>query len=89
MHDEELQEELLSLEGLSAGQICQKDPARSFHPQIVNVIEAAFTISADPWFLADAIYVAQWSDGTTIWRSVDGSATPTVSIEGRVVTEKL
>lgn len=89
MYEEDIQEELLSLEGLNPGQICHKVLKHDAYPQVMYVIEAALLIRDAPHLLTDWLYVDQWSDGTTIWKSPDRTEMATVDIEGKVRVEKI
>ena len=84
---EELVEELKELVGKSAGAICLTLNL-PYEPPYQAVIDAASKIAYDEdRYMSAWSFVAQWQDGTTVWRSEDGSATAMVGTDGSIRIE--
>ena len=79
--------ELDSLVGRNASMIAYANLQYDNHPLVEAVLDAAILIRAEPHYLSTWLYVAQWEDGTTIWRAPDGDATATVTREGSIRVE--
>lgn len=80
----ELAEELKALVGESAGAIC-RTLNLPYEPPYRSVIDAASKIAYDEdRFMSAWLFVTQWGDGTTVWRSLDGGATAIVAPDGPV-----
>lgn len=70
---DELEPALRPLVGKSAGAIC-RTLELEFVPPYKAIIEAASKIGYDQdQYLSAWHFVTQWQDGTTVWRSADGS----------------
>ena len=84
---EELAEGLEVLVGKSAGAICLTLNL-PYAPPYQSVIDAASKIAYDEdRYMSAWSFVTQWLDGTTVWRSEDGSATALVGPDGSVRVE--
>jgi hypothetical protein len=84
---EELAEGLEALVGKSAGAICLTLNL-PYAPPYQPVIDAASKIAYDEdRYMSTWSFVTQWLDGTTVWRSEDGSATALVTPDGTVRIE--
>jgi hypothetical protein len=84
---EELIEGLEQLVGKSAGAICLTLNL-PYAPPYQSVIDAASKIAYDEdRYMSTWSFVAQWLDGTTVWRAEDGSATALVGPDGSVRIE--
>ena len=82
--DSILLEELGALVGQSAGAICYVLNL-PYEPPYRSVIDAASLIAYDQdLYLSGWAFVTQWMDGTTVWRSEDGTATVIVGADGSV-----
>ena len=85
---EELIEGLEALAGKSAGAICLTLNL-PYEPPYQSVIDAASKIAYDEdRYMSAWSFVAQWLDGTTVWRAEDGSATALVGPDGFVRIEQ-
>jgi hypothetical protein len=83
----ELDEKLMPLVGKNAGAIC-RTLNLPYKPPYQSVIDAASLIGYDQdLYMSTWIFVTQWLDGTTIWRSEDGSAKAIVSRDGSIWIE--
>lgn len=81
---EDLAEGLEALVGKSAGAIC-RTLNLPYEPPYQAVIEAAEKIAYDEdLYMSAWLFVAQWLDGTTVWRSEDGSGTAMVAPDGTI-----
>jgi hypothetical protein len=77
-----LEEALLPLVGQSSGAIC-RTLALPYKPPYRNILDAALTIAYDEdYYMSTWTFVSQWLDGTTVWRSPDGTSEAFVSTEG-------
>ena len=85
----ELDPDLQILVGKSAGAIC-RTLELPFVPPYKTVINAASRIAYDQdRYMSAWLFVTQWQDGTTVWRSSDGRATAQVTIQGNVTIKQL
>jgi len=79
-----LAEELETLVGKSAGAICYTLNL-PYEPPYQSVIDAAARIAYDEdRYMSAWSYVAQWLDGTTVWRSEDGVSIAIVAPDGSI-----
>jgi hypothetical protein len=82
--DDDLDEALQPLVGKSAGAICRTLELPSA-PPYKAVIEAASNIAYDQdKYMSAWLFVTQWLDGTTVWRSLDGNEIAHVRPDGIV-----
>ena len=80
----EVPPELNVLIGQSAGAICYTLNL-PYKPPYRTVIDAASKIAYDEdRYMSTWSFVAQWPDGTTIWRAEDGKAEVTIAPDGSV-----
>ncbi len=80
----ELPPELQVLVGKSAGAICYTLNL-PYEPPYRSVIDAASKIAYDEdRFMSTWSFVAQWLDGSTLWRAVDGADQAVVAPDGSV-----
>lgn len=83
----ELDEEIRSLIGKSAGAIC-RTMELPYVPPYQSIIDAASRIAYDEdRYMSAWLFVTQWIDGTTVWQSEDRSARALVSPGGEVKVE--
>ena len=86
--DDALDPELQPLVGKSAGAIC-RTLELPFVPPFESVIRAASQIAYDQdLYMSAWLFVTQWQDGTTVWRTAEGDATALVSPQGEVDIKK-
>ena len=79
-----LDEALQPLVGKSAGAIC-RTLELPFAPPYESIIKAASNIAYDQdRYMSAWLFVTQWLDGTTVWRSSDGSEIAHVTLDGIV-----
>jgi len=84
-----LAEGLEALVGKSAGAIC-RTLNLPYQPPYQVVIDAAEKIAYDDdRFMSAWSFVNQWLDGTTVWRSEDGSGTALVAPDGTIRIEQM
>ena len=84
---EDLAEGLEVLVGKSAGAICLTLNL-PYEPPYQSVIDAAAKIAYDEdRYMSAWSFVAQWLDGTTVWRAEAGSAIALVGPDGSVRVE--
>ena len=75
---------LEGLVGKSAGAIC-RTLNLPFDPPYRSVVDAASRIAYDEdRYMSSWLFVTQWPDGTTVWRSEDGTATAEVAVDGSI-----
>ena len=80
----DLPEGLEALVGKSAGAICYTLNL-PYEPPYRSVIDAASKIAYDEdRFMSAWSFVAQWPDGTTVWRAEDGSSMAVVAPDGSI-----
>jgi hypothetical protein len=80
----ELPPELQALVGKSAGAIC-RTLNLPYEPPYRSIIDAASRIAYDEdRFMSTWSFVAQWLDGSTLWRAEDGEAVAVVAPNGSV-----
>jgi hypothetical protein len=80
----ELEEEIKALVGKSAGAICHTLNL-PFEPPYQIVLNAASKIGYDEdHYMSGWLFVNQWMDGSTVWRSEDGRGMAIVKLDGRV-----
>ena len=85
----DLPEELRALFGKSAGAICRTLELPVI-PPYDTVIEAASQIAYDQdRYMSAWLFVEQWLDGTTLWRTEDGHTTAIVSPAGGIQIQEL
>jgi hypothetical protein len=76
-----------TLVGESAGAICRTLDL-PYEPPYRSIIDAASQIAYDEdRFMSAWLFVTQWSDGTTLWRTEDGDATAMVGPDGAIHIE--
>jgi len=81
---EEAPEELARLVGQSAGAIC-RTLNLPYEPPYEAVIDAASRIAYDEdRYMSAWWFVAQWLDGSTVWREEEGTAVAVVRPDGSV-----
>jgi hypothetical protein len=84
----DLPDGLEALVGKSAGAIC-RTLNLPYEPPYQAVIEAAEKIAYDDdRYMSAWSFVTQWLDGTTVWRSEDGSGTALVAPDGTIHIEQ-
>jgi hypothetical protein len=82
--DCELDDEIRSLIGKSAGAIC-RTLGLPYEPPYQVIMDAASKIAYDEdRYMSTWAFVAQWVDGATIWQSPDRTAKALVHEDGKV-----
>ncbi|MFC2173072.1 hypothetical protein ACFLU6_10640 [Acidobacteriota bacterium] len=89
MYEEQMVDELRSLEGKNASQICYTNLRYDTYPPIMLVLDAATMLRDDPYYKSSWIYLTQLSDGATLWKAPDGSELATVRLDGAVNFERI
>lgn len=80
----EVEEEIKALIGKSAGAIC-RTLGLPFEPPYEFVLEAASKIGfKEDRYMSDWLFVNQWQDGSTLWRSEDGRGMVVVKPDGSI-----
>ena len=80
----ELEDEIKALIGESAGTIYRK-LGLPYEPPYENVLDAASKIgSAEDHIMSGWLFVNQWLDGSTVWRSQDGRGMVIVQPDGSI-----
>jgi len=86
--DDTLEDELKVLIGRTAGAIC-RTLNLPYVPPYQLVIDAASRIAYDEdLYMSNWTFVSLWMDGTTVWRSEDGTATALVGEDGQVQLQR-
>ena len=80
----ELEDEIKALIGESAGTIC-RTLGLPLEPPYEKVLDAASKIgSAEDHTMSGWLFVNQWQDGSTVWRSQDGRGMVIVQPDGSI-----
>jgi len=80
----ELEDEIKALIGKSAGAICRTLDL-PYEPPYEIVLDAASKIGYDEdHYMSGWLFVNQWQDGSTVWRSEDGRGMVIVKPDGSI-----
>jgi len=80
----ELEDEIKALIGKSAWTICRA-LGLPYEPPYENVLDAAYKIgSAEDHTMSAWLFVNQWQDGSTVWRSKDSRGMVIVKPDGSI-----